>query len=114
MRKSLVLESALAAIVAGFVLGGSPALAGPGCHGGDGAHAADFKAAKDAAFAEADANGDGKLTPDEFANFRTIMRDKVEALRFTKMDTNGDGVISKDELDAAHPHHGARGNQPTS
>ena len=69
------------------------------------ANPADFAAARDKAFAEADADGNGVLTPDEFAAFHEALRHAFDAARFAKMDTNGDGVVSKDELAAAKPPH---------
>jgi len=63
---------------------------------------AQFAAAEAAAFTQADANGDGKLTPEEFANFHDIMRQQLETARFAHLDTNGDGTLSKAELDAGH------------
>ena len=73
---------------------------------------ADFAAARDKAFAEADADGNGALTPDEFEAFHEAMRRAFEAARFSKIDTNADGVLSKDEVAAAKPPHkhcGGRG-----
>lgn len=82
------------------------------------ANPADFAAARDQAFTQADANGDGVLSPDEFAAFHEAMRKAFEAKFFAKTDTNGDGVVSKDELAAApmpHRHHcgGAPGTSDT-
>ena len=58
----------------------------------------EFAAARDKAFAAADADGNGVLTADEFEAFHEAMRQAFEAARFAKIDTNGDGVVSKDEL----------------
>lgn len=41
----------------------------------------------------ADANGDGKVTPEEYAQSAGRL--------FDRFDTNGDGVITKDEAEAA-------------
>jgi hypothetical protein len=69
-----------------------------------------IKAAETAAFSEADANGDGKLTPEEFANFHELMRQKIDAIHFARLDTNGDGALTRDEIDAGHAaHHHHRG-----
>ena len=74
----------------------------------DGPWKADFAAARDAAFKQADANGDGALTPEEFLNFETILKQNMEAKRFSRLDANGDGVVTADEL-AAFPGHGPHG-----
>ena len=70
------------------------------------ANPADFAAAKDKAFAEADADGNGVLTPEEFQAFHEALMRAFEAARFSKIDTNGDGVLSKDEVAAAKPPRG--------
>ena len=106
MTRHALLRTTLVGVLAGFGLAGAPALAQ--CDGSHDAMRADFAAAKDAAFAEADADGDGKLTADEFARFDVLLHQKVEALHFAKLDTNGDGFVSKDEL-AAGPVKGAGG-----
>jgi Ca2+-binding EF-hand superfamily protein len=51
-------------------------------------------------FKRKDANGDGKLTIDEF---KTGMKDKALAnadKRFKRVDANGDGAVSLDEFKA--------------
>src|SRR5215510_2038930 len=108
MTRNPLLRGALAALVAG-IAGGGIALAGPGGTCDDANMHAQFSAAKTAAFAEADADGDGKLTPEEFAHFHDLVRQKMEALRFSQLDTNGDGVLTQDEIAAGHTgcHHGA-------
>ena len=81
------------------------------------AHAdrADFAAARDKAFTQADADGSGTLSPDEFSAFHDAMRQAFEAKRFAKIDANGDGVISQDELAAApKPHRHCGGAPPAS
>ncbi|HUI26284.1 MAG TPA: EF-hand domain-containing protein [Candidatus Kryptonia bacterium] len=82
--------------LAGLALGGlvAPAFGGP---------PEDFAAAESAAFAEADSNGDGVLSVDEFVNFHELMRRKLDALSFNRIDANGDGGITLDELKAARP-----------
>lgn len=97
-------KGAVLAVLAGLALGGT-ALAEPADRG------AAFAAAETAAFAEADTNGDGNLTPEEFANFHDLLRRKLEALRFTRLDTNGDGVLTRAELAAGRPA-GHRGFPP--
>src|SRR5881397_1645062 len=106
MRRNPLLRCTLVAVFAGLAAGGS-ALAT--CSGSCEGMRADIGAAETAAFAEADTNGDGKLTPDEFARFHDLLRQKLEALRFTRLDTNGDGVLTKEELDAGHAE-GHRGS----
>jgi hypothetical protein len=53
-----------------------------------------------AAFAKADANGDGRISRDEF-----LAR---AAARFDRMDANKDGALTPDELRGGHHRH-ARG-----
>ena len=91
------------ALLAGFALGGSALAA-------SGSPSSDFAAAEAAAFAEADASGSGKLTPEEFANYNVLLRQKLDALRFTHLDANGDGVLTPDELKAGR--HGGCGGFP--
>jgi len=83
-------------VIAGFALGGPASAA---CSGS----AADLKAAEAAAFTDADRDGDGKLTAEEFATFHDRLRQKLEALRFARLDANGDGALTQDELDAGRP-----------
>ncbi|HWP66018.1 MAG TPA: hypothetical protein VNO26_08910 [Candidatus Limnocylindria bacterium] len=64
-----------------------------------------IEAARQSAFAEADADGSGTLTSDEFATYREAMRRAFAAARFAKIDANGDGVLTSEELDAAKPPH---------
>ena len=45
-------------------------------------------------FAKYDANGDGKISRDEFLS--------MAGERFEKMDANGDGSLSKDEMKRPH------------
>jgi Ca2+-binding EF-hand superfamily protein len=71
----------------------------------DGARGEAFTAARDAAFKQADVNGDGALTPDEFANFQQHLKQNLAAARFKRLDANGDGVVTADEL-AAFPGRG--------
>jgi Ca2+-binding EF-hand superfamily protein len=49
-------------------------------------------------FEEADANGDGKLSLEEF---KTAREEKLEQ-RFKKTDADGDGFVTKEEMKAAH------------
>ena len=64
------------------------------------------------AFAQADADGNGSLSPQEFANYYTILQQQRGAHKFTRLDTNGDGQVTLEELQAAPTHHhGCRGKQ---
>ena len=54
----------------------------------------------DAVFKMMDANGDGKISPQEHADAAKKM--------FTKMDSNGDGKVTAAEMDAFHEHMGAK------
>jgi hypothetical protein len=64
---------------------------------------AEIAEAEAAAFAEADANDDGFLTEAELATFHTLMREKIDALRFDRVDSDDDGLVSLEELQAARP-----------
>jgi hypothetical protein len=64
----------------------------------------EFTEARDAAFAEADADRSGALTPQEFTTFHEVMKSKLAAARFARIDANGDGQVSAEELAEAKPH----------
>lgn len=51
----------------------------------------------DEAFANADKNHDGKLSMQEFIEYRMI--------DFSKADTNGDGILTIDEIEAWNASH---------
>lgn len=58
---------------------------------------------------DADADGDGYLTQDEFNTSHIVGMSE----RFSRIDTNTDGLLSKEELAAAHAerhakHHGKK------
>ncbi|HEV7734391.1 MAG TPA: hypothetical protein VGR62_19615 [Candidatus Binatia bacterium] len=65
-----------------------------------------FDAARTAAFAQADANGDGALDAAEFAAFHDLMRVQMETLRFSKLDADGNGTLTIEEISADHHHCG--------
>ena len=88
-------------LAAALALAAAPALAGPGRPSPE-----QIAADKAAAFAQADANGDGVLSPAEFATFMQLMKAKFAERRFAAMDTNGDGKLSLEEIQAAQPHRG--------
>lgn len=61
----------------------------------------------DAFFKKLDANGDGKVSKEEFKKFFEQMAEKIEKLKgkadfadkiFDKLDANGDGSLSKEEV----------------
>jgi hypothetical protein len=77
--------------------------------GGD---SADFQAAVEEVFTQADVNGDGVLDQTEFANFHELMRARMEAKHFARIDADGSGGITLEELEAAGPPHHGHGGQP--
>jgi hypothetical protein len=66
----------------------------------------EFEAIQEEVFAEADANGDGVLSVTEFASFHDLMRERMEASRFTAIDADASGGISLEEIVAAKPPRG--------
>ena len=56
-------------------------------------------------FTQADSNGDGKLTLDEYKNLRTLIAEKRTEARFQKLDTAGTGAVTLDEMQAAIAAH---------
>jgi Ca2+-binding EF-hand superfamily protein len=96
-----------------WVLAGSmmllatPVLANHG-HGGGPGFAADLPAL----FAQADADGDGRLTPDEYQAFKKLVAQRRAEARFKRLDTDGDGTVSLAELQAAAAaHHECTGHK---
>ena len=65
---------------------------------GAGGRGPEFAAARDEAFAQADADGSGALSAEEFATFHDLMKARMAALRFARIDANGDGQVSAEEL----------------
>lgn len=70
-----------------------------------------FQARGKERFAKRDANGDGKLTPNEIS--------RMPQERFAKLDTNGDGALTPEELKAGFRHgkghrKGHRGRSATN
>ena len=61
---------------------------------------AEMASERAAFFAQADADGSGALSLDEFKTFESLVRDKMAEFHFNHLDTNGDGVVSLDELQA--------------
>ena len=60
------------------------------------------QAARAQAFAQADADGNGALSPQEFETFKTLMSQLHKQDWFGRADANGDGQVTMDELRAAH------------
>ncbi len=67
---------------------------------------AEIEAERAALFAQADADGSGTLSLEEFKTFESLVRDKMTEHHFKHLDTNGDGVVSLDELQADRPGPG--------
>lgn len=91
-----------------------------------------MEAERAAAFDEADADGNGTLSLEEFKTFESLLRQKMAQhfkdangdgapppplpamdpeRHFKQLDTNGDGAVSLDELQAERPRFG-RGQPP--
>jgi hypothetical protein len=91
-----------------------------------------MEAERAAAFDEADADGNGTLSLEEFKTFESLIRQKMAQhfkdangdgaappplpamdpeRHFKQLDTNGDGAVSLDELQAERPRFG-RGQPP--
>jgi hypothetical protein len=82
-------------LVAAMALPAVPVLA----HGGHGWGQA-LEAEFPALFAQADANGDGSLTLDEFKTFRQLVAQRRMEAQFQRLDANGDGKVTLDEINA--------------
>jgi hypothetical protein len=61
-------------------------------------------AARASAFAAADANGDGALSPAEFATFRQLMEQHRADKMFQHLDADGNGTVTLAELQATAGH----------
>ena len=73
---------------------------------------AEMEAERAAVFAQADADGNGALTLDEFKTFESLLRDKMTEHHFAHVDTNGDGTVTLQELQADRPPGPPRGQPP--
>ena len=87
-----------------FVLAAATALAAVPvlAHGGHHGFGQALQAELPALFAQADANGDGSLTLDEFKTFKQLVAEKRTELMFQRLDANGDGKVTLNEINAAH------------
>ncbi len=56
------------------------------------------------AFAQADADHNGALSPAEFATFVAALKQIRLQNRFARLDTNGDGQVTLAEIEAAPRH----------
>ena len=82
----------------------TPVLAGPGHPSRE-----DFAADRAVAFTQADADGNGALSPAEFQTFRQLLHDRIAQRMFARADADGNGEVTQAELDAARPPHGQCG-----
>ena len=75
---------------------------------------AELKAEQAALFSQADSDGNGTLSLEEFKTFESLFREKMTDHHFTRLDANGDGAVSLEELQAQGPGHGhgRRGGPP--
>jgi Ca2+-binding EF-hand superfamily protein len=53
-------------------------------------------------FQRLDANGDGRVTPEEMRQARAQMRERMQERMFDRMDLNHDGSITREEMAQAH------------
>src|SRR5262245_59801599 len=63
------------------------------------------QAARAQVFAQADADGNGALSSQEFETFKTLMSQLHKRDWFAKADANGDGQVTMDELQAVRRHN---------
>lgn len=72
---------------------------------------ADMEADRAAAFAQADADGDGALTLAEWKTFHTLMEEKRTERVFAAIDADGSGSVTSAELASFRPpRRGGRGS----
>jgi hypothetical protein len=64
---------------------------------------AEMEAERAALFSQADADGNGTLSLEEFKTFESLVHDKMVERHFNQLDTNGDGGVSLEELQADRP-----------
>ena len=89
-------------LAAALTLAALPVLADCG-HGGGPALQAELPAL----FTQADIDGDGSLTLDEFKTFKQLVAQKRTQSQYQRLDANGDGKVTLDEInaDAAAQRH---------
>jgi|GEM_PF-1577169 len=92
-------------VVAALALTGTVALA-------DETWKAQRQAAVAQAFAQADADHNGALSPAEFANFVAALKQMRLQRRFARLDANGDGQVTLAEIQAAPMHRHSCGGAP--
>ena len=86
-------------LVTALAVTAAPALA---CDGpGNGAKRAEVQAQ---ALAEADRDGNGALSAEEFEGFKAALARARADHMFAKLDADGDGQVTPAELDAAPTH----------
>ncbi len=90
-------------LAAALVLAGATAFAGQDGESGRPTRE-EREAARAAAFAQADTDGNGALSAAEFATFKNILSQQRGQHWFSKMDANGDGQVTAEELQAARAH----------
>jgi hypothetical protein len=73
---------------------------------------AEMEAERAALFNQADADGNGTLSLDEFKTFESLVHDKMTERHFKQLDTNGDGAVSLEELQADRPPGPGPGHPP--
>jgi EF-hand domain pair len=100
--KRWMLAAALAVGGLGMAGAATAECRGPGGPGGPGG-----AAMMQELFVQADADGNGALSLEEF---RTLHSLREEAI-FTRLDTDGDGLVSADELAAGRPRRGRRSKE---
>jgi hypothetical protein len=93
MKTYLWLAIAASAFVA------APVLA---CEGGRGEKYAE---ARNAAFADADADGNGALSAEEYPAFKEALHRKKADAHFARLDKDDDGLVTAEELEDAGPKH---------
>jgi hypothetical protein len=69
---------------------------------------ADKSAARAQALADADTDGNGALSREEFQAFQDAMHRQLAQGRFDRLDADGDGQVTADELQHARPKRGPR------